>query len=192
MLISESELYHESSPMKGMLSGIGALLQEIANEHAKFESIVQGNLGSDTAIHTFVTKDHPTLQKEEEVLRRKQREQENVQCRYNKEKQKRELTSDDKEFAEEHCTKEVRLKEDLQNITRETNAAEDKFVTSIYSLQAKEKEIATDLLNSIKSLQSYFSKTLLILDKKIPKLDNIIENSKRSKVFGEDLGNHLR
>ena len=53
-------------------------------------------------------------------LGKKQKEQENVQCRYNKEKQKRELTSDDFEFEEEHYTKENRLKEDLQIITRET------------------------------------------------------------------------
>ena len=192
LLTNEPELEHTSSPLKGIISGIGNLLQSLADEHAQFENCVQINLGPDTTIHDLVTKDYPNLQKEEEILRKKQKEQENVQCRYNKEKQKRELTSDDFEFEEEHYTKENRLKEDLQSITRETNAVEDKFITTLYSLQAKEKDIATNLLESIKSLQTYFKKVSQKIDEKIPKLEEILSNSNKSKTFGEDLHNHLR
>ena len=84
------------------------------------------------------------------------------------------------------------MKEDLQSITRETNAVEDKFITTLYSLQAKEKDIATNLLESIKSLQTYFKKVSQKIDEKIPKLEEILSNSNKSKTFGEDLHNHLR
>ena len=192
LLTNETELEHRNSPLRGILLGIGNLLQSVAEEHAQFENNVHASLGSDTAIHHLVTKEYPNLQKEEDILRKKQKEQENVQCRFSKEKQKRELASDDLEFAEDHCTKEVRLKEDLQNVTRETTAAEDKFVTSLYSLQAKEKEFARNLVESIKSLQTYFEKVSHKLNEKVPKLEAIINNSKKSKTFGEDLETHLR
>ena len=107
LLTNETELEHSNSPLRGILLGIGNLLQSVAEEHAQFENNVHASLGSDTAIHHLVTKEYPNLQKEEEILRKKQNEQENVQCRFNKEKQKRELASDDLEFAEDHCTKEV-------------------------------------------------------------------------------------
>ena len=192
LLTNETELEHRNSPLKGIILGIGNLLQSLAEEHAQFENNVHTNLGADTTIHDLVTKDYPNLQKEEDILRKKQKEQENVQCRYSKEKQKREFASDDFEFEEEHCTKEVRLKEDLQTIKRETVVAEDKFVTTLYSLQAKEKEIARNLLDSIKSIQTYFVKVSHKLNEKIPKLEAIVNNSKKSKTFGEDLDNHLR
>jgi len=71
LLTNEPELEHESSPLKGIISGIGNLLQSLADEHAQFENCVQINLGPDTTIHDLVTKDYPNLQKEEEILRKK-------------------------------------------------------------------------------------------------------------------------
>ena len=79
------------------------------------------------------------MQKDKDFLRKKQKEEENVENRYNKEKQKREFSSDDSAFEEMHCAKELRLKEDLDNVKRERIASEDKLGTTLFCLQAKEK-----------------------------------------------------
>eukprot|EP00092_Neocalanus_flemingeri_P007012 GFUD01007573.1.p1 GENE.GFUD01007573.1~~GFUD01007573.1.p1 ORF type:complete len:702 (-),score=196.53 GFUD01007573.1:82-2139(-) len=192
LLSNEKELKHKSSPLKDILLGMGNFLQSLAEEHAQFENNVQSNLGPETAIHDLVTKEYPNMQKEEEFLRKKQKEYENVESRYNKEKQKRELASDDSVFEEQHLTKEVRLKDELESVTRETKAAEDKFATTLYCIQAKEKETAINLLESLKSLHSYFKQVSTKVNEKIPKLEAILNNSKKSKTFGEDLENHLR
>ena len=178
--------------MKDVLLGMGKFLQSLAEDHAHFENNVQANLGPDTAIHDLVTKEYPNCQKEEDLLRKKQKEHENVETRYNREKQKRELASDDSAFEEQHLTKEVRLKDELESLTRETRAAEDKFATTLYGLQAKEREMAKNLLESLKSLQTYFTKVTNKLNEKVPKLEAVINNSKKCRIFGEDLENHLR
>ena len=64
LLTNETELEHRNSPLRGILLGIGNLLQSVAEEHAQFENNVQASLGSDTAIHHLVTKEYPNLQKE--------------------------------------------------------------------------------------------------------------------------------
>ena len=75
---------------------MGALLQEVAEDHANFESTIATVLGADQPIHNLITKDYPLMQKDKEQFRRKQKDLETAESRYNKEKQKRELAGDDK------------------------------------------------------------------------------------------------
>lgn len=192
LLLSEKELKHQNSPLKEILSGMGGLLQSVAEDHASFESDILATLGPDNTIHNLITKDYPNMQKDKDGLRKKQKEQENVEGRYNKEKQKREFAADDVAFEEQHVAKEIRLKDDLENIKRETTSAEDKLTTTLYGLQAKEKELAVNLFDTLKSLQDYFNKVLTKLNEKLPKLEEIVMNSCKTKTYGEELENHLR
>lgn len=192
LLLSEKELKHRNSPLKEVLLGMGSLLQSVAEDHACFESDIQSTLGPDNTIHNLITKDYPNMQKDKDFLRKKQKEQENVESRYNKEKQKRELSADDVAFEEHHFAKEVRLKDDLENIKRETVSSEDKFTTTLYCLQAKEKELAGNLIETLQYLQNYFTKVLDKVNENLPKLEAIVMNSSKTKTYGEDLENHLR
>jgi len=192
LLVNEKELKHKNSPLKEVLQGIGNLFLSIAEDHASFESDIQTSLGPEKTIHNLITKDYPNMQKDKDLLRKKQKEQENVEGRYNKEKQKRELSSDDVTFEEHHFAKETRLKEDLENIKRETLNSEDKFTTTLYSLQAKEKELAGNLIETLQSLQIYFKKVLQKIDENLPKLQEIVNNTCKTKCYGESLENHLR
>ena len=92
LLNSEKVLKHKNSPLKEVLSGIGNLLQSVAEDHACFENDIQSSLGPDKTIHTLITKDYPNMQKDKDSLRKKQKEQENIETRYNKEKQRCELS----------------------------------------------------------------------------------------------------
>eukprot|EP00092_Neocalanus_flemingeri_P013040 GFUD01014052.1.p1 GENE.GFUD01014052.1~~GFUD01014052.1.p1 ORF type:complete len:661 (+),score=162.12 GFUD01014052.1:81-2063(+) len=192
LLLSEKELKHSNSPLKEILSGMGNFLQSVSEDHARFESDIQATLGPDKTIHNLITKDYPNMQKDKDCLRKKQKEQENVESRYTKEKQRRELAADDVAFEEHHFAKEVKLKDELENITRETASAEDKFTTTLYCLQAKEKELAANLVETLKSLQKYFNKVLNKVNENLPKLEEIVINSSKTKTYGEDLENHLR
>jgi len=192
LLNSEKELKHKNSPLKEVLSGIGNLLQSVAEDHACFENDIQCSLGPDKTIHNLITKDYPNMQKDKDCLRKKQKEQENVETRYNKEKQKRELSADDAAFEEHHFAKEVRLKDDLENVKRETSTSEDKFTTTLYCLQAKEKELALNLIETLQYLKEYFNKVLHKVNEHLPKLETLIANSCKTKTYGESLENHLR
>jgi len=192
LLTSEKELKHKNSPLKEVLSGIGNLLQSVAEDHACFENDIQCSLGPDKTIHNLITKDYPNMQKDKDCLRKKQKEQENVETRYNKEKQKRELSADDAAFEEHHFAKEVRLKDDLENVKRETSTSEDKFTTTLYCLQAKEKELALNLIETLQYLKEYFNKVLHKVNEHLPKLETLIANSCKTKTYGESLENHLR
>merc|ERR1719376_754815 len=192
LLNSEKELKHKNSPLKEVLSGIGNLLQSVAEDHACFENDIQSSLGPDKTIHNLITKDYPNMQKDKDYLRKKQKEQENVESRYNKEKHKRELSADDAAFEEHHFAKEVRLKDDLENVKRETCTSEDKFTTTLYCLQAKEKELALNLIETLQYLKEYFDKVLHKVNEHLPKLETLIADSCKTKTYGESLENHLR
>jgi hypothetical protein len=191
-LSSEKELKHKNSPLKEVLSGMGNLLQSLAEDHACFENDIQCSLGPNKTIHSLLTTDYPKMQRDKDFFRKKQKEQENVESRYNKEKQKRELAADDVTFEEHHFAKEIRLKDDLENIKRETSASEDKFTTTLYCLQAKEKELASNLIETLQYLQDYFSKVLDKVNEHLPKLETILADSCKTKTYGESLEDHLR
>ena len=89
-------------------------------------------------------------------------------------------------------SKENRLKDELETATREKESAEDKLTTCLYNLQSKEKDLAANLLQTMKSFQTYFSRVLFKINENIPKLEERVINSSKSKVYGENLENHLR
>ena len=89
---------HKNSPLRDVLSGIGNLLQSVAEDHACFENDIKSSLGPDKTIYNLITKDYPNMQKDKDSLRKKQKEQDNIESRYNKVKQTRELALDDDAF----------------------------------------------------------------------------------------------
>ena len=85
-----------------------------------------------------------------------------------------------------------RLKDDLESANREASTAEDNFTTSLYSLQAKEKDMALNLLETLQNMKEYFVKVLDKLNENLPKMAKLVTDSCKSKTYGESLENHLR
>ena len=79
----------------------------------------------------------------------------------------------------------------MENAEKEAAAAKDRMATTIYVLRAKEKDLAVNVLEALKTLRNYSESILTGLDSKLPKLEEEVKNSKRSRVFGEELAVHL-
>lgn len=80
----------------------------------------------------------------------------------------------------------------MENAEKEAAAAQDKLSTTLYTLQAKEKDLALNLVDSLRTLQSYFRRVADHLDTELPELEAKVMSSKRTRVYGEELGVHLR
>jgi len=102
------------------------------------------------------------------------------------------LRESEKESEEELVEKENRLTDELDNANKEATQAEDKLATTLYILQAKEKDLALNMVDSLKTLQSFFRRVLDHLDQDLPALEQKVKTSAKTKVYGEDLAVHLR
>jgi len=102
------------------------------------------------------------------------------------------LRDSEKETDEGLAEKESRLVDEKDNAEKEATQAEDKLATTLYTLQAKEKDLALNIVDSLKTLQTFFRSVLNHLDQDIPALEEKVKNSAKTRVYGEDLAAHLR
>jgi len=189
---------------KDFKQGQGALLRDavtsatetmkkMATCQVTFENELQSSLGAESPIHSMIYKDYPNLQREKESLRQKQKEVEAMGNRHIKEKQRiNQLRESEKESEEELVEKENRLTDELDNANKEATQAEDRLATTLYILQAKEKDLALNMVDSLKTLQSFFRRILGHLDQDLPALEEKVKSSEKTRVYGEDLAVHLR
>ena len=75
---------------------------------------------------------------------------------------------------------------------KEANISEDKLATTLYTIQAKEKDFAINIVDALKAIRSYFQDVVTSLDTEIPCLEEKVRKSKRTRVYGEELSTHLR
>ena len=80
----------------------------------------------------------------------------------------------------------------LENVGKEAATAEEKLATTLHNLQANEKKLAMNFVKSVKSLRSYFRSVTQHLDLEVAAMEEAVRGSRRSRVFGEELGEHLR
>jgi len=190
---------------KDFKQGQGALLREavtsttesmkkLAACQVTFESELQGRLtGERSPIHSMIYRDYPVLQREKDGLRQKQKEVDAMASRHAKERQRiKQLRDSEKETDEGLAEKESRLVDEKDNAEKEASQAEDKLATTLYTLQAKEKDLALNIVDSLKTLQTFFRSVLNHLDQDIPALEEKVKNSAKTRVYGEDLAAHLR
>ena len=74
----------------------------------------------------------------------------------------------------------------------EEQAAEDKLATTLYTLQASEKALATNMVETLKTLQDFFQNGFQSLNIVLPAVEAKLRESRQSPVYGEQLSVHLR
>ena len=80
----------------------------------------------------------------------------------------------------------------LKSVKLEVEAAEEKLVTKLNDLQAKEKDFALNVVKCLTTFQDYFKRGLDTLTSNLLHLEDKVKNSKRARVYGEHLAVHLR
>ena len=174
-----------------VLKKVGDLQKQMAHYQKDFETNFQKDIGNGQ-IHALISKDFPAINKEKEVFLKKQKEYENAQYRYQKEKQRRERSQDDTELMTVMVQKENQLKRNMFELKQDLQTTEDKLATSTLNVLANERSYALNLVQYVSHLQSLHSGILQEVNRTLADLTQFLEDSPRRRVFGEDLGAHLR
>ena len=80
----------------------------------------------------------------------------------------------------------------MENILSEKTTLEDKLETTVYKFQAKEHEVATNILETFKSMQNFFKASYDCLNEMMPKLEEKLKSCPKQSVFGVHLKDHIR
>jgi len=66
------------------------------------------------------------------------------------------------------------------------------LATTLYNLKANEKELAKNVVASLETLKNFFKQSLDSLTNELPVLAKAVAESAQTRVYGVDLGLHLR
>jgi len=117
----------------------------------------------------------------------------NVKAKETEHEKKREAqVPPDHEALQRQKEKVMKLKQETEEAKWEKMSAEDKLATTLYNLKANEKDLAKNVVASLETLKDFFKQSLDSLTNDLPALAKRVEDSAQTRVYGVDLGTHLR
>lgn len=170
----------EASILKFILYECGNTEKFLANEMVEHELKVEDMVC--TPLSAISEQDVPAIMKAKKHLSRMINEKESAANRYHHLERQ----------IEQNPSKLIAARDELEESANKVDAARDSLAADMFTLVAKETQLAHTLLQYVKLQRAYHESALHFLQDTVPELERIINNSAVKPVFGYPLEEHLR
>ncbi|XP_063380801.1 rho GTPase-activating protein 44-like [Cydia fagiglandana] len=176
-MVEASNYDDDESVLKHILFECGKTEKYLANEIAEHEVKVEQLVIA--PLSTISDHDLPAILKTKKHLSKLISEKESAAHKYHRAR-------------EENPAKLSAAREELEEIGIKVESARDSLAAEMFSLVAKEAEMAHILLQYVKLQRAYHESALHSLQDTVPELERFINDSAVKRVFGYPLEDHLR